>query len=1168
MNLPTPRVPRARSSASASLFNDGQPDLRAAQFRMRRLQVHNWGTFSGLTEVPIAEKGFLFVGRSGSGKSTLLDAMSALLTPPNIVDFNAAAREAERSGRDRNLVSYVRGAWADQQDRESGEIATQYLRRGASWSALVLEYRNGEGAVVSLVRLFWIAGNGASAADVRKHYMVAERAFDIARDLQGFDLDLRRLKARLADVHHFDSFAGYAERFRHLLGIGNEMALRLLHKTQSAKNLGDLNAFLRGFMLDEPKTFEAAERLITDFSELDGAHQAVVTARRQVETLLPAREHHARLLALRRHRSELDELRLGIDPFREQQRLALLDTCLRELDTRDRGLAGEEGQRRNVLDNHKARLADLEKQRSEQGGERIDELEREQARMTAERDRRAARRSQAEQACRQLEQVLAGSAHGFAAQLEQARQRLDEGQRAAADCDERIGERLAGKRDDEKRFAEVRAEIEALTRNPSNVPAPLQALRARLCADTGLAEAALPFVAELLQVREEDAAWRGAIERVLHGFAQSLLVDEKHHAQVADWINQTHLGMRLVYYRVRRNDDAMARTPQPRSLLHKLELREHAFAGWLRPELGRRFDYECVDNARALRNAERAITREGQVKHPGDRYEKDDRHAIGDRKRWLLGFDNRDKLALFEREGQQLAQRIAGCEAEVAQLRARREHESQQRLEGQQLAQRIAGCEAEVAQLRARREHESQQRLACNTLVNLDWDDIDVGSRLQRLDDIARALQQLREGDANLRQLGEAIDRARADVTQAERTYADVREERIKLRGECERWEKERLACADAGQRVVTPLQLQGLGERLVALGPLGLGNLEAHFRQIGSALNTQLADSDREGQQLEQLLVECFRRYCRLWPEDSGDFTASLAGADDFLARLQRLERDGLPQHEARFFELLQRQSKNNLLALQRHTAEARKSIAQRLDEVNASLEQVPFNRGTLLTIELTDRRLPEVVEFHQQLREVLGHHQTEDREVAEAQFATLRALVQRLGSAESEDRRWCELVLDVRLHVEFIGVEVDAATRQQVEIYRSGAGKSGGQRQKLATTCLAAALRYQLGGEDGELPRYCAVVLDEAFDKADNEFTALAMNIFENFGFQMVVATPLKSVMTLEPFIGGACFVEISGRHDSGVLLIEYDEQARRLKLPERARAGGAAIAGPHDP
>ena len=142
---------------------------------------------------------------------------------------------------------------------------------------------------------------------------------------------------------------------------------------------------------------------------------------------------------------------------------------------------------------------------------------------------------------------------------------------------------------------------------------------------------------------------------------------------------------------------------------------------------------------------------------------------------------------------------------------------------------------------------------------------------------------------------------------------------------------------------------------------------------------------------------------------------------------------------------------------------------------------------------------------------------------------------------------------MLDVRQHVEFIGRESDAEGRQ-VEVYRSGSGKSGGERQKLATTCLAAALRYQLAGDDPGVPRYAPVILDEAFDKADNEFTALAMRIFEGFGFQMVVATPLKSVMTLEPFIGGACFVDITERRNSSVLMVEYDSDRQRLKLPER--------------
>lgn len=1122
------QLTRSPALQPTGLFNDATLDPRARQFRMRRLQVHNWGTFSGLTDVPIAERGFLFVGRSGSGKSTLLDAMSALLTPPSIVDFNAAAREAERSGRDRNLVSYVRGAWADQQDSSSGEIATQYLRAGATWTALVLEYHNALGEVVSLVRLFWIAGSGNAAADVRRHYLVAKRPFDIATELDGFDLDLRRLRARLGeDVQHFDSFAGYAEHFRELLGIGNEMALRLLHKTQSAKNLGDLNAFLRGFMLDEPRTFEAADRLVEDFAELDGAHQAVVTARRQVETLSPAREHHAALMALRRSVGELRELQLGVDGYREQRRAELLQSRLIELDTQDRGLAGEEGQRRESLDNHEEKLAGLEREQRAQGGEQIEALERERTRIERERDERSRRRSQIEQACRQLGTGLAGSAVGFAEQVAHARELLAGNREQAGSVDEAIAERMAERREDERRFAVIRAEIEALKKAPSSIPAPMQALRARLCEDTGLSEAALPFVGELLQVREDQIAWRGAIERVLHGFAQSLLVDERHHAQVADWANRTHLGTRLVYFRVRRNENLQAREASARSLPGKLLLREHAHADWLRHELARRFDYDCVDNASALRNADKAITREGQVKHPGDRYEKDDRHAVGDRKRWLLGYDNRDKLKVFEREGQQLAQRIATCDADVAALRAQRER-------GQ------------------------ERTLAAHTLVERDWDEIDVAPKLQRLSDIDEQLRQLREGDTGLRELGQALEHARGLRDQARRTYEDVRLERAQLARERGRLEHLQQASQGRVGGSLTPTQLEGLQQRLAELPTLSLDNLEAHFRVVERGLAEQLAESQGRDSRLSQLLVDCFRKYCQQWPEDSGDFTVSVASADDFLARLDRLESDGLPRHENRFFELLQTQSKNNLLALQRHAAEAHKGIRQRMDEVNASLEQVPFNRGTVLTIEVSDRRLPEVQEFQQQLRSVLAQQQTEDRALAEAQFDTLRGLVARLGADDNEQRRWREQVLDVRLHVEFVGVELDALTRAQIEIYRSGAGKSGGQRQKLATTCLAAALRYQLGGEDGELPRYCAVVLDEAFDKADNEFTALAMNIFENFGFQMIVATPLKSVMTLEPFIGGACFVEISGRHTSGVLLVEYDDEANRLKLPERARGG----------
>jgi hypothetical protein len=47
----------------------------------------------------------------------------------------------------------------------------------------------------------------------------------------------------------------------------------------------------------------------------------------------------------------------------------------------------------------------------------------------------------------------------------------------------------------------------------------------------------------------------------------------------------------------------------------------------------------------------------------------------------------------------------------------------------------------------------------------------------------------------------------------------------------------------------------------------------------------------------------------------------------------------------------------------------------------------------------------------------------------------------------------------------------------------------------------------------------------------------------------------------MTLEPFIGGACFVHIKDRKISSMLTIDYDEDAKRLKLPEQVRHGQEA-------
>jgi uncharacterized protein YPO0396 len=320
------------------------------------------------------------------------------------------------------------------------------------------------------------------------------------------------------------------------------------------------------------------------------------------------------------------------------------------------------------------------------------------------------------------------------------------------------------------------------------------------------------------------------------------------------------------------------------------------------------------------------------------------------------------------------------------------------------------------------------------------------------------------------------------------------------------------------------------------------------------------MMDGVKEQAREASAVLAAFNHFLQRWPEESGALQGNLESAPDFFAKLKRLEDDGLPEHEERFRNLLSQQSTQRLAELGRHVTEGRREIALRLDDVNDALRIVPYNQDSYLRINPIDLHLPEVADFRERLRAIFTDQARaldEDLAQAEQRFALLRQLVLDLKADDPDKCKWRERVLDVRQHVEFNAEELERGTDRQIEIYSGSSGKSGGQRQKLTATCLASALRYKLGGSDGGVPQYAAVVLDEAFTKTDNDFTKTCMQVFKELGFQMIVATPIKSVMTLEEFVGGAVFVSISNRHTSALFAIQYDQEDRRLVLSEGQRA-----------
>ncbi|MBL1141861.1 MAG: ATP-binding protein [Proteobacteria bacterium] len=1100
--------------------------MPSPQYRMQRLQVYNWGTFSKLHDIPIAVDGFLFVGRSGSGKSTLLDALSALMVPPTWLSFNAAAREGDKGRYDRNLPSYIRGAWADQEDTGSGEIATQYLRPTSTWSALALEYVNDDGSVMSLIQIFWLRGSSNQTRDVRRHFMIAERSFDISSELKEFNLDLRKLKSRLEDVYHFESFKPYCERFRRMLGIESEMALKLLHKTQSAKNLGDLNDFLRDFMLDKPKTFDVAERLTQEFSELDAAHQAVVTARKQVEILKPARTNFEKSQEIDKELSDIDALLDGIDVYRDEYKVKLIDKEIDKLKIDVQGLAGEEQKQRAILNNYKTELLPLEDQHRDLGGGQIEQLEENKQQKEQERDQRLIKHNQASEACKQLEWTLANTPQRHAELVADAKNIVESWKDINDQAEQRRDELRDKEKEIEKEFIEARKEITVMQTQPSNIPSFMLELRQTITDALGLAELDLPFAGELIDVKEHEREWQGAIERVLHGFALSMLISERHYAAFTKYVDETNLKKRLVYYKITTDYRLNQNNIQHSSLIHKLNIKENSYYDWITNELNRRFDYACVDNLNDFRRTERAITRQGQIRHGKSRHEKDDRSAIDNELNWALGFNNQEKLKLYQERAQQLA-------TEISQI------------------------DEALKSLSSEKEQQQEQYSSAHVLVNLQWQDIDMASVMDRIGLLEKQLKELRSGNRELQNLSNQIQGLKQKINEVDELLRTIGAKSLKIENDIEihKADIEALRLQLTGS-FLTEEQRQGLDERLKSLNKtLDIKNIDSEFTAIERKLNTERTIHEKDRNKLINAIEKSYSEFIREWPVESANLDATMESTSEFIQLLQRLETDGLPNFEGRFYEMLKNQSTENLATLNKYIVEARKEIRERMELVNESLANADFNPGTHLRIEVNDRHLSQVKEFREHINSVLEYAWQMDREEAESRFNILRNIVNKLSSQENEDQRWRALVLDVRQHVEFIGRESDKDGKE-LEIYRSGAGKSGGQREKLATTCLAAALRYQLGGVDDGIPIYAPVVLDEAFGKADNEFTELAMKIFTAFQFQMIVATPLKSVMTLEPFIGGACFVDIADRKRSATMQIEYDQQQHKLNLPEKAR------------
>ena len=234
--------------------------------KMTKLRLINWHYFNNVT---INFKNTnLFSGDNGAGKSTILDAMQLILTT-NSRKFNLAANTDSK----RNLKNYVRG--------KTGEEGNEFIRKGAVISYVALEiYEEAK-------QRYFILGVKIDSPDLesvpKKKWFCEEGRLEqlsfITDNKPSRDEQFKNNGKKIS----FMQTTQAKDRFKARLGHLQDNFFELLSRSLAFKPMKDVKSFVSQFILPERNVDIAALR--ENIRNLKEMQRVVEEVKKQVDDL-------------------------------------------------------------------------------------------------------------------------------------------------------------------------------------------------------------------------------------------------------------------------------------------------------------------------------------------------------------------------------------------------------------------------------------------------------------------------------------------------------------------------------------------------------------------------------------------------------------------------------------------------------------------------------------------------------------------------------------------------------------------------------------------------------------------------------------------------------------------------------------------------------------------
>ncbi len=1089
--------------------------FKCGQIRLAELSVCNWGSFHGLHTARIDPEGTLITGDNGAGKSTLIDGLMALLLSSK-ASFNMAAAQGDRS--DRSLVSYIRGSHGSLHD--GAQTQTKYKRNGAVYSGLRAKYQADDGSVVTLAVLFWNNHATNALVDFKHVYLVAKRDVTLEELLQAFgEGEARQLKKILRDdplVMPFDSIGEYQQYYRQCLHMDNRNAANLLSRALGLKKIDDLTDLIRVLVLEPSKIREDAQRAVREFDDLVATHNQLLDARKQRDALsgLPAIEKV--LHECQQHISSLTAERDGLPIYfgevcavlwRQQiesieKELAAVRQQLAEL-TRQENDAGQQ-----VEERHKDYI--------QAGGDRIDaardKLKQVERRLAEVSTTAGQYQRDAKQAG--LDDVLAETV------FIENRRRIDTALAGIADENENaqnsFAEAATKLANVEEQLRNLQQEIREIESHPdSNIDPPYQKLRNEMAEYLSVEQDQLMYIGELVDVEPEHIAWKGAIERALGGLRTTLAVPEQKYSLVTRWLNGRHTGLHVRVQVVRQvSGNASFKTD---GYLRKLKWRQHPHRDWLKHHLSR-YELHCVESTEELNVTPFSMTREGLVQQEKGRFEKKDQTKIDDRRRWQLGFSNKDRLALLRNDERAI----------------------------------IQDKELLGKALNAARQswNDTQTRVRLwEKLAEVQWDDIDVPRWQEQYSQAQTVLDELSRAGSDLDMALKAWDEAKARLKEIQGYKKDAQKSEGAIENKLELAQSNQRRAAEVAAPGLVDSVREALLQRVGGLDNTALDRAAALEEQFRRQIEAELNKVSNRNQLHQQKSVGTMSAFRKEWETIAGEWGAQVDSLPDYLEHLEKLEKEGLPALVEQFQERLTKCAMQSLASIRSSMDSEREEINDRIETINRVLRRTEFRQGSHLRLRTKKEMYPHVDEFNRQLTRVLANFNNDD----EVRFQQLQAVVEILEKASNPataSTQESQRLLDPRYQLSFYAEELGSEEGEVRDVLHSSSGKSGGEKESFAGTIVAASLAYVLTPEGCDYPVYSTVFLDEAFSNTAEAVSRRVLRVFRELKIHVNLITPYKNLNLARESARSLLISERnSDTHESQLCEVTWEEIDRQL-------------------